>query len=139
MSLLQIVYCSRNRISGTPEYVNSEIASILHRSIEGNKQAGVTGALLFNGQGFAQVLEGPPAEVGTIYERILRDPRHGEVVLLRNTATSSRVFSEWWMAYADPAAVRDQMNGPIDLDEICANPEQGGSRIVQALHQIISA
>lgn len=139
MSLLQIVYSSMNRISGAPEQVDTEIASILNRSRENNQRANVTGALLFNGQGFAQVLEGPAEAVEQIYERIQCDARHSGVVLLSNTVTADRVFSDWSMAYADPAAVSEHIHEPIDLEEICANPEQGGARIVQALHQIISA
>lgn len=139
MNLFQIVYTSTNCILGSAEQVEAEIASILNTSRKNNQQAGITGALLFNGQGFAQVLEGPMEAVELTYERIQCDPRHSDVVLLANGLCSERTFSDWSMAYADPAAVRNRAHEPIDLEEICANPDSGGARIIQALHQLIGA
>ncbi len=137
MSCYQIVYSSRNSIQGTPEEIEAEVGAILRDSRRNNQRAGITGALLFNGQGFAQVLEGPMGAVENIYERIQWDERHSHVVLLSNGPCEQRTFSDWSMAYADPAAIEDRSKEPIDLEEICAHPDSGGVRILHALRQLV--
>lgn len=136
MDQYQIVYVSRNSICGTVEQVETEIAAILEKSRMNNERAGITGALLFNGQSFAQVLEGPAANVEETYERIQCDPRHADVVLLSNGRCASRMFSDWSMAYADPS-LSSANREPIDLEVICSDPETGGARIVDALQQLL--
>lgn len=138
MKLFQIVYASRNYVLGTREQINAEIASILEISRSNNARAGITGALLFNGNGFAQVLEGPMEAVEETYERIQCDPRHSDVVLLSNGETSERSFSDWSMAYADPSTVQSLGHEPIRLDDICADGAAGGTRIVEALHAMLA-
>ena len=136
MHQYQIVYVSRNSISGTVEEVESEIAAILVKSRENNRRAGITGALLFSGQSFAQVLEGQTTAVEETFERIQCDPRHSDVVLLSNGQCANRMFSDWSMAYADPSLASANRE-PIDLDVICSDSETGGARIVAALQQLL--
>jgi hypothetical protein len=102
-----------------------------------NKQAGISGALLFNGSAFAQVLEGPLEAVEEIFEAIQCDDRHSDVVILRNAEAKARVFSGWSMAYADPASVQEVSQSEIDLDEAFANPAAGAPRIVTLLEHLV--
>ncbi len=64
-----------------------------------NNKVSVTGALLFNGGSFAQVLEGPRKAVETTFERIQRDPRHSDVSVLQCEPVEARGFSNWSMAF----------------------------------------
>ena len=137
MSIHQIVYSSRNLIEGTPEAVEAEIASILAISRVNNQKQGVTGALLFNGTIFAQVLEGPLEHIENTYEHIQCDPRHDEVVLLSNAALEQRAFSDWSMAYADPAVVAASPSLHIDFDDACADKQHAGVRIVDMLRALV--
>jgi hypothetical protein len=137
MPVHQIVYCSKNRISGTSKDVAVEIGSILSIARAKNKKAGISGALLFNGEAFAQVLEGPLGAVEEIFEHIQRDERHSDVVMLRNAASQERVFSDWSMAYADPEAVQALPNAEIDLDEAFAHPAFGAQKVVSLLEQLV--
>jgi hypothetical protein len=139
MGVYQIVYCSKNRIAGSPEEVAAAIDSILSTARSKNKQADISGALLFNGAAFAQVLEGPLAAVEHIFEIIQCDTRHSDVVVLRNGESPARVFSDWSMAYADPATVSTVSNSKIDLDEAFENPNASGQRIVSLLEQLVAA
>jgi len=139
MSVYQIVYCSKNRIDGSPEEVDAAISSILSTARAKNQKAQISGALLFNGSAFAQVLEGPLAAVEDIFEHIQCDTRHSDVVVLRNGESPARVFSDWSMAYADPAAVGTIPNSKIDLDEAFENPSTSGPRIVSLLEQLVAA
>jgi hypothetical protein len=137
MSIYQIVYCSKSRIDGSPEEVEAAIGSILAIARDKNRRAEISGALLFNGAAFAQVLEGPLAAVEEIFEQIQCDPRHSDVVLLRNDEAPARVFPDWKMAYANPAEVEVNPHSTIDLDEAFLHPLASGQRIVRLLEELI--
>ena len=76
------------------------IQGILAQSRARNATRGVTGALLFTGVCFCQVLEGDRTAVDEIFDSILRDGRHRNISLLSLRPTSKRLFPKWSMAYA---------------------------------------
>ena len=137
MSLFQIVYASKNQIEGEPAHVEAEIASILAASRENNQRKGITGALLFNGALFAQVLEGALDHIEAVYERIQCDPRHSDVVLLSNAAANERAFSDWSMAYADPSTVQASPDLKINFEEACMGGKHAGPQIVNMLRELV--
>ena len=98
--LYRLVYVSRSACPGDSAWLNAEVASILSVSQANNRKAGVTGALLFSTDCFAQALEGPVDEVTTTFERIQCDPRHRDTVILQAGWVNRREFGEWSMAYA---------------------------------------
>ena len=98
-NLRRLVYYSRNRVAGEPAAMHETIRGILATSRTNNARVGVTGALMFNAGCFAQVLEGPGAEVETTFERIQQDERHGEVSLLALDPVTERLFTDWSMAF----------------------------------------
>lgn len=101
--VFRIVYMSRNAVAEAP--LAGEVERILAASRRNNAAEGVTGALLFNRDIFAQVLEGPPAAVERTFERIQRDPRHDAVMVLEaGPAGEGRAFADWSMALADGGA-----------------------------------
>lgn len=138
MDLYQIVYCSKNGIQGTPVQVEAEIQSILASARQNNQPSGVTGALLFNGTAFAQVLEGPLGRVAQIFEQIQCDQRHSDVTILRNAACRTRAFSEWSMAFADPKAVRTVSGAETTLAAAFADPSEDGMEIIGLLQQLVN-
>lgn len=95
----RLVYCSQNRLPGSPDEVASAIRGILGASQANNRRVGVTGALLFNDGCFGQVLEGPQGAVEATFERIQMDDRHGAVTLLAFEPVAERAFGNWSMAY----------------------------------------
>ena len=46
-----------------------------------------------------QVLEGPEENVRSTYARISRDPRHHDIMTLREGRLAERDFPEWWMGF----------------------------------------
>ena len=98
----KILYCSRNLIEGEDAKREAEINQILQTARRKNKEQNVTGALLFNSGYFAQALEGPRLAIEQIFERIQRDPRHGDVTVLSSQTDGHRDFPEWSMAYVAP-------------------------------------
>ncbi len=138
MSVYQIVYCSKNCIDGSPDEIADAVDAILLSARSKNRNADVSGALLFNGSAFAQVLEGPLASVEEIFEQIQCDPRHSDVVLLRNEIAPERIFSDWSMAYADPNDVHAVPNAEIDLNDAFSNPSTSGPRVVNLLQKLVA-
>ena len=59
---------------------------------------------MFNDGAFAQVLEGPRRGVEDTFERIQRDPRHGDVTVLQCGPAESRGFANWSMAFVGQSA-----------------------------------
>ena len=60
----------------------SALPAIVETSVRRNGEDGITGMLLYAGGNIMQVLEGDEAAVRRTYERIGRDPRHRNIMLL---------------------------------------------------------
>ncbi|AVT74596.1 blue-light sensor BLUF [Rhodopseudomonas palustris] len=97
--LYRCVYYSKNLIAGGSLRIAEEIESILAAARRNNPPLSVTGALVFNRGLFAQVLEGPCPSVESLFEKILRDERHGDIQVLGFGAARERMFSNWSMAF----------------------------------------
>ncbi len=85
----------------------SEGASLqlLRRARFANKQAGITGVLMYGGGQFMQVLEGCSAAVRRLYARIQTDPRHSRLEKIADGPIPHREFTDWHMSFAPlPAA-----------------------------------
>jgi blue light- and temperature-responsive anti-repressor len=78
---------------------HGDLRDILATSRARNRLAGITGALTLGGGTFGQILEGPPDAVEAAFERIERDPRHRDVVLLDLAPIARRSFGGWAMAF----------------------------------------
>lgn len=99
-SLYTISYFSRSNLKGSIEEVAAEVYNILKIAVERNSNLNVTGALLYSGGYFVQVLEGPEENVEEIFESIQNDIRHCDVSVINNGYLQKRSFSTWSMALA---------------------------------------
>lgn len=98
VTLYSLLYTSRSEIDH--EKPDDEVNAIVAKSKISNRRANLTGALLFTGVNFAQVLEGRRENIDGVFARILRDPRHREIVIRQDVPILQRRFSGWSMAYA---------------------------------------
>lgn len=137
--IYRILYCSRNRIEGSTEEINNEIASILALSRKNNAAAEITGALLFNGEAFAQVLEGERDTVERTYARIRFDERHSDIVVLEEAFQPERHFTNWAMAYADRSSFLSMEDAQIDLDAVYRSPNGFAAQILGMLRSVVAA
>jgi hypothetical protein len=96
MTIVRLTYYSRNRVDRAGAL--DRIHDILIESVANNRRDDITGALIHDDKWFAQALEGPEAKVTAAFERILRDPRHSDVRLIRMEAVAERRFAACWMA-----------------------------------------
>ena len=97
--LYRLIYLSRNAIPGSIDNIHQEIKQILAVSRQRNAASHLTGALMFNRECFAQVLEGAHDDIQETFERIQCDPRHANVVVLDFEPLQTRRFSQWSMGY----------------------------------------
>lgn len=97
----QWVYVSKYNILAADE--QQVVQDIVQVAQSRNASLGVTGALLFTGTHFAQMLEGPASSIMALRSSILVDPRHGGVMTMREGKISVRRLAGWSLAYSGPS------------------------------------
>ena len=75
----------------------ADIKELARKARKHNAQRAITGALVYNGAQFIQLIEGPTEQIDALYARITRDPRHREVAKLSDPRCSQRSFDHWSM------------------------------------------
>ena len=80
----------------------SKLYNILSVSRRNNKDANVTGALIFVENKFIQILEGDQKVVERLVSKIKNDKRHKNFDVLMEGESAERNFPEWRMAYSSP-------------------------------------
>lgn len=91
--LVRLMYASRAAAPMDQE----ELLAILKQCKQNNPKDGITGLLCYSDGIFIQALEGGRDAVNRVYNRISRDPRHTEVVLLSYDEILERRFAGWSM------------------------------------------
>ena len=98
LSLRRFLYVS----ALAPTVPSTVVGQILRQSRERNHRLKLSGALLFDGERFCQLLEGDPDTTQTLMQRIERDTRHCHVQLLLATlGPAPRMMTQWRCGYAD--------------------------------------
>jgi len=95
--LVRLLYASRAAEAVTSELIDS----ILRSSHTHNPALGITGVLCYGGDVYMQVLEGGRTAVNDLYNTIVRDSRHREVVLLKYGEIAERRFAGWTMGHVN--------------------------------------
>ena len=97
MSIVQLVYTSRNHQSQVGSSLLAELRDILRSSRKNNAAVGITGFLLMDAGCNVQILEGPALAIDRTFLRIQRDSRHREVRTLSRRELPSTLFPDWAM------------------------------------------
>ncbi len=84
-------------ISKPTHFDHLVLEDILTKSRANNPAIGVTGNLIYHSDLFLQLLEGPHVAVNKLYETILADNRHTDIVKLRDETFNRRLFASWAM------------------------------------------
>lgn len=133
----RLVYFSRNQMPGSNQDIVAGIHQILASSRRNNAALGVTGALLFNSGCFAQVLEGPRAAVSRIFERIQRDPRHSDALVLEYAPVAKRSFPSWSMAFVGQRQKEQRLFGAISADSGFDPAHLSAEQIFSTLRRLV--
>jgi hypothetical protein len=104
-STFRLVYRSHNRVPA--ERRRDALAAIFDVARVNNEELQVTGALLITDHYFVQTLEGEEGRVRALFERIRRDERHDEVIVVAEETPEERVFGKWAMAQVSAAGGAD--------------------------------
>lgn len=118
---------------------SDEIARLADQSAARNQQLGVTGVLMSAGGLFFQIIEGPKEHIDTLYESIVRDGRHTDVLLLGSEENANdRLFPDWSMKKIDLDERADARLDPLKsiLEALVAQHQVMG-RLTQCLERAI--
>jgi hypothetical protein len=115
--LCQLVY--RSRVARKVRF--ADVQAIAEAAALKNARAGISGLLLYTPTYFLQVLEGEVEAVESTYDRILGDPRHDEVNVVKKSEAMVRQFGQWSMraVMLSPEATSVLLD-PIDPDSVLA-------------------
>lgn len=94
-TLRQLAYCS---VAIMP----LDLAGLVENSRILNKQHGISGILLFNGEFFFQIIEGDQVALDATVARLLKDTRHKRITVLYNVIIKERDFKDWSLALRVP-------------------------------------
>jgi len=97
MPLVHCIYAS----SAVHELNNVELAKLVVAARAKNKSLGITGILVYMSGRFFQILEGESATVRSLYDTIVKDPRHAHVTQIVFESIARRSFEGWSMGIAD--------------------------------------
>lgn len=136
--IFTLTYCSRNRLQGSTAEIRAELLSILTAARRNNARLGITGALLYNAGNFAQILEGPLANVQRIFETIQRDPRHSDVAVIQSEFTDARQFPDWAMAFAGGSSFEGNPIATSAFQAVFAGAEASGEEMLSLLHTLMA-
>lgn len=90
-----IVYSSK--FTGSSSSATEVLDQIVAAAEERNRDAGISGILLFQNGYFLQALEGDEIIVRSVFQKIQSDRRHSELVLHADQSIASRSFYNWSM------------------------------------------
>lgn len=120
MSLIQLIYSSKNTIKTSNQSQLSQLRDILVKTRHNNTRDHVTGFLIADHAHFFQILEGEREQVLQTYRRIEKDPRHSDIKLIQVREVEGRYFAEWAMGAVirsldhEEVYLRHGVSGPID-------------------------
>lgn len=99
-ALYRYAYISKNTIEGSQRDIDAEVTKILKTAGKKNAELDVSGALLYSGGYFCQILEGEQDALDLLMTAIAADARHTDVFIVSAEPIEVRGFEKWAMALA---------------------------------------
>lgn len=120
MFLARMIYFSVQNGVG-----DADIQNILDTARANNALDNITGALVYNGKHFLQILEGDRAKVTMRFASILKDKRHKDVEIIDFSLINERRFPQWTMQYVgasdlDQGIVSTYSSGDFNPSTMCS-------------------
>lgn len=95
MSLASLIYISK----AVRPMNEDDLMHILKTSRLRNRMLGITGLLLYRDGLFVQVLEGEHKTVDKLFELVVTDSRHTDVIRVYEGRINQRVYGDWSMSF----------------------------------------
>ena len=96
-----VMYASVSRLELST--AQSAVDFVVSRPRIRNAANDITGALLFTGTHFVQVLEGPAGALDPLLVKLNADNRHESLIIMRLAPPTKRRFAGWDLAYSGPS------------------------------------
>ena len=130
MPFTRLTFYSQNNIDPAAGSVIRTLNNILSASNRNNKQAGLTGALIFDDAWFLQVLEGEREVVWRTFERIRDDERHDQAIVAEVVETGARRFGAWSMGLATRKPATEPLFTPFSRDGRLDPPNMSAAQML---------
>lgn len=95
MALISLVYVS----VGADGMSEEDLRDILASSRKNNRHHNITGMLLYRDGFFIQALEGEETVINELFDKIVEDKRHKNIMLVYKNAILTRTFGSWSMGF----------------------------------------
>ncbi len=106
MPALDLISCVLWVSRLSPQSHLGVVKDIWQTSRQRNATLGLTGAVVFDGERFCELLEGPEPDISAVCRDVEDDPRHtGLRVLHASSAVSPRRLAYWCSGYCDANAL----------------------------------
>ena len=115
--LERLVYRSKS----TSDIGSLALFNLLTDARKKNERLDITGHLIFDGEFFTQWIEGPPESIESLWQSLLKDDRHYQIMTISRKPIQDRRFKEWSMAFSSyPSFNSHNMPGffPVDQNSI---------------------
>jgi hypothetical protein len=133
--LSQLVYVSNRKSTCT----QSEIDKILASCKKNNPALDITGVLLFSDTKFIQLVEGEAKIIMDLYDKIKKDPRHSNPMMISYNPISEKTFPSWHMASKN--ILKNEVDFKTDISKedkaifnsILNGKEENGQKVLNLL------
>ena len=106
MFLTRLIYVS----TISENTAQAPLDDILKVARDKNTKNNLTGMLCFTRKYFLQCLEGSRTKVNETYNKILKDNRHDNLIILDYSEIKEREFSDWSMGYVPSSNMAATIN-----------------------------
>lgn len=122
------------------DFTAEELEALVAQAAKKNEELGITGFLAASGQLFFQIIEGPVEAVDGLFARIEEDPRHTNVMVLRESHNvRDRLFPDWSMRLLDLSEASVMAMAPLkEILQTIFMQRQSIDRLTLALEQAVS-
>ena len=139
-TLTRLAYSSKatfEPFSRTESKLDPRVADILHVARENNRKNHLYGALYYGNGNFFQCLEGSEQDINTLYEKLLKDPRHSAVKVLLREPIEKITFGDWEMKFA---LVDEKVRGLLREYQLSKfNPEAFNTDMTKKLVSVLQS
>ena len=134
--LSQLVYVSNRKPNCTP----AEIENILNSCKKNNPPLNITGVLLYSDTKFIQLVEGEAKVIMDLYDKIKKDDRHSNPMMISYNPIKEKSFPSWHMGSKDiSSGVQFKTDISEDdkkvFDQILTGKEESGQRVLNLLRK----